>query len=675
MQRLFKNPFILMVFTLAVWCNGLALASIPNDVSLAKAVDLYYQGSFEASLAMLNEVVARDPEDHLSRANLVRLLREAGFMDEAMLHLHLLSSDFPGDHRHQLALQSAAYLAAKPDASLSLAHALEAPEANYWRGLALLDLGQTQEAREALERLVASVNFFPLAYATLGEIALSQGDYFSSEAYLLKALAQEPNLTSCFLPLAKASMALDKPQSAIGYLNRAKNITPWDPVIPSLIQEIITAYPEVIPSPKPSERDTFSKDFTVPSVNHWPSNRDKAPEVRIGLVEGTRQVLVKTGDDYRLMKGNRQRLSGEGQTILRIRWNNGLIEVYDEHDILKYKSTAPLKIVYKDPGATTALFDVEYGKGSFWAGKENRSYRGVIEFLPTTNGITIVNNLNMEEYLYSVVPSEVSARWPQAVLEAQAIAARTYAFARLGKNPKRGFDLHGSVASQAYNGIRTESAATNDAVDATQGIILTYNNRPISAFYSANSGGYSEVSQNVWGMELPYLKTVPDPQLSLGADLLSPDTLTAWLSQRPQTFSNHSQYSARSAYRWTLWLTRDTLERRLADEKLGRIISIVTLGRSQSGRVKQVRFRGEDREIVLPGTVVRTKLGLRSTLFTIEPKLGSDGLPEAFLLTGAGWGHGVGMCQSGAAGMAAAGYTFQEILGHYYPDTVLTSKY
>lgn len=661
----------LIAVILAFFMNGLILAAVPANIGLAQAISLYNQGDFDASLVLLREVVKKDPPDRTARVNLIQLLREAGLMDEAILHLQDLLAEEPNDPQLQSALVSALFLSGRSDGILALSPSPPSPEAEYWKGLAFAAEGDDDKARQILEQLTQTTGFYPLAYAALGEIALRQGDYGAAEAFLQKALVQEPNLTSLFFPLAKVSAALKKPQNAYRYLQRAKGIAPWDPAISLALEELIAAHPEVAPS-SPIIRQAPSQEFLVPTVSHWPQNPDEIPEVSIGLVEKTRQVWIKTGDRFRLMKNKRRKLSGDGQTVLRIQWTPDGLEVYDANNQLRVRSDKPLRLIYKNPGATTALFDVEYGQGSFWSGSEHRAYRGAFLFLPKKNGMTVVNCLNVEEYLYAVVPSEVSPKWPRAVLEAQAIAARTYAYANMGKSPERGFDLYGSVASQAYNGIASENAATNEAVDATKHLILTYNHRPISAFYSANSGGFSETSRNVWGMDLPYLKSIPDPQLTLTAPF-SPASLRSWLSQRPTTYSSHPNYSARSAYRWSLWLSREFIEKSLSDAKIGRIVSVVTLGRSESGRVKYLRFRGEDGELVLPGTVVRSKLGLRSTLFMIEPKLGPDGLPEAFYLTGAGWGHGVGMCQSGAAGMAAAGFSASSILSHYYPGASLTS--
>jgi stage II sporulation protein D len=262
-------------------------------------------------------------------------------------------------------------------------------------------------------------------------------------------------------------------------------------------------------------------------------------------------------------------------------------------------------------------------------------------------------------------------------LEAQAIAARTYALAHIKQYDARGFDLLPTVASQVYSGVGIEKLSSNTAVDATRGKILTYNSKPISAFYSGNNGGFSASSEEIWGIAVPYLQAVPDKMLPSRNEAMGPEELAEWLTSRPETFSSNPQYSGKSQYRWTLWVSRQEIENRLKrGQKLGMITSIALTGRSSSGVVSKVLIKGTAGEYTLSSDSIRSKLGgLRSNMFIIEPKLGSDGQPESFIFYGGGWGHGVGLCQSGAAGMAAGGYKSEEILSHYYPGTELTVLY
>jgi SpoIID/LytB domain protein len=351
------------------------------------------------------------------------------------------------------------------------------------------------------------------------------------------------------------------------------------------------------------------------------------------------------------------------------------VQVVDPSGQVLLQSAGTLRLSYVDPADTTILFDLQYGQGSFWAGNEDRLYRGAIELDPRAEGLTVVNLLSVEEYLYSVLPSEMPSHWPQACLQAQAVAARSYTLANLGRFASRGFDLLGSVASAAYRGLGAETPAVRAAVDATRGLVLTEGGKPLSAFYSANCGGHTDTTLVAWGFPSA-LPAVPDPLQGPRPFPLDPEGLARWLSDRPAAYCAHPEYSAFSANRWQLWVSRQEIERRLANPELGSVLGIAAGGRGQSGRAAEARIRGTTGELTVRRDALRWVLGgLRSNLFVVEPKLGPDGLPEYFLFTGGGWGHGVGLCQSGAAGMAAAGFSAAEILAHYYGGAPLQRVY
>ena len=289
----------------------------------------------------------------------------------------------------------------------------------------------------------------------------------------------------------------------------------------------------------------------------------------------------------------------------------------------------------------------------------------------------MVNQLNLEEYLYSVVPSEIPAYWPEEALTAQAIAARSYTLANMGRFSNRGFDLMGSVRSASYRGAGNEAERTNAAVDASQGQVLTYDGKILNAVYSANSGGHTESGESVWGNPSP-LQAVSDPELSTRTSPLPPEDLARWLAETPASFSSKPGLHSASAYRWRTWVSAEEISARLRSRgtELGQIISLLSKGRGISGRVEKILVRGTLGSSEIRGDAIRSVLGsLRSNLFVSEPLLGSGKLPESFIFSGGGWGHGVGMDQSGAAGMASDGWTAAEILAHYYPGTAIETLY
>ena len=688
------------------------LAPAPPPPTAAEAGRAYQAGDFEGALRLYEALLRLHPEDDQARRDRARVLRQSGRPEEAREQLAILRARRPLDP--SLALQAAetALLADRPEEALRELGALAAAEAGdagvlpggggmdtpgedassedpraealYLRGLALLDLGRRGEAAGALADSLARQAFRPQAWYQAGLLHLERGQRAgagvedtagaeAARAALQRALQQEPNLTQAFHPLALAWLALGEQARAHGLLQRALAARPADPDLAALLERVEVAFPELARE----ERRARAADLAraLPRRGEGvPADRESLPSVRIGLVEKATQLELKPGARFTLSAGSAgARRSGRAGTLLRVRQAEGGLEVLDAAGRRLLRSAAPVLLTLADPAPAvssapaTLLFGVHFGEGSFWAGSEDRSYRGDIELLPRPEGLTAVNRLSIEEYLYSVLPSEMPAGWPAAALRAQAIAARTYTLANLGQYAARGFNLLGSVASAAYRGTGSEASAAREAVDATQGRVLLRDGKPLPTFYSANSGGHTETTEAVWG-GVTSLPAASDLLLPPRPAPLSPDRLARWLAARPPSFSSAPGFSSPSAYRWTQWVPRRELESRLGlEESVGSIRALVTTRPGISGRVREVRIVGTLGERVIRGDALRSRLGgLRSNLFVVEPRLGADGLPEAFLFTGGGWGHGVGLCQSGAAGMAAAGYTAEEILGHYY---------
>lgn len=318
-------------------------------------------------------------------------------------------------------------------------------------------------------------------------------------------------------------------------------------------------------------------------------------------------------------------------------------------------------------------------------------YRGRLRVVPLGDRLQAVNYIGLESYLPSVVGSEMPAQWPLAALRAQAIAARTYAMAQ--RRPGQLFDLQATVASQVYKGVGAETTSTRQAVAQTNGQVLLYRGRLIDAVFHSCSGGNTENSGEIWNRQLPYLTSVPD------FDQVSP--VRNWSKAfEPQ-------------------------ELRRAFVEIDGVTAIEPLVTSTSGRIRQARVTGPGGQLVVSGAELRRRLGLRSTLVrfqplapakpqtiafavapasdavepsTAEPAPGprpSPGfrfrlpppppLPPVAGLSGSvqsaaaptlmaighGFGHGVGMSQWGAYGMALRGKSHAEILRHYYQGAEL----
>jgi len=271
-----------------------------------------------------------------------------------------------------------------------------------------------------------------------------------------------------------------------------------------------------------------------------------------------------------------------------------------------------------------------------------RPYRGVLEMRRTPTGrITVINELDLEEYLYGVLKMEVDPRWPADALKAQAVAARTLALYSVNRFNAEGYDVRATTDSQVYGGVIAEDPRTTGAVDATRGQVLTYDGRPIFAAYHSDSGGYTEASELVWGGRYAYLRAVADPYTP--------------------------------APPWTLRLDLAAFEERLrrAGRALPGVTTVEVADVSPSGRAAAVRITSALGASTLRGTELRTILGaeaLKSTLFTV--RMLRDEQPS-IEFTGRGSGHGVGMSQWGARGQALVGRSYVDILRYYYTGVSL----
>lgn len=329
-------------------------------------------------------------------------------------------------------------------------------------------------------------------------------------------------------------------------------------------------------------------------------------------------------------------------------------------------------------------------------------YRGNLRLDPSEQGYLITNDVLFEQYLYSVVGSEMPATWASEALKAQAVAARTYAVRQL--KPNDSFDICDSPACQAYEGLKAESPASRSAVDATRGIIAVYNGEPIDAVYSANMGGHTAASEDVWTNRISYLRPVNSPFDDVALD-------SSW---------------ARDDYEWNVHIDRGHLLAKLQERGyvISSIEAINVVQDDGHGRATAVQVLGSPKPLTLYRDEIRYALGLKSTTFTVavlEEQWGhkifsSPGLektnpttrspqtpyrrsisfdtvpspyqlhngsvftravliPEQILFRGRGVGHGVGLSQWGAQGMALDGRSYEDILKHYYTgiDLIRTS--
>ena len=331
---------------------------------------------------------------------------------------------------------------------------------------------------------------------------------------------------------------------------------------------------------------------------------------------------------------------------------------------------------YQVPGIPRA-----YGKGDV-----TRNYTGTLLLAPDRNGkIALINSLGAERVLKGVVPAEIYASAPPAALRAQAIAARNEIFSAIGvRNLADPFMLRADVMDQVYGGVDVERRSTSAAVEATRGQVMFHGGHIIEAFYSSNAGGFTESNEHVWDMEpRPYLRgraDLPDDKVPTSwRDGLDTSELEDFLASEAPAYSREAPVSSARLYRWDREVEAKVPAKwlREAGVQIGQLKGAQVLERGRSGRVVRLELIGsKGRHVVERELNVRRLFGgLRSGLFLMELTRDKRGKLTGFRFRGAGFGHGVGMCQTGAAGMAGQGKSHEEILTHYYQGVDLQRLY
>lgn len=345
-------------------------------------------------------------------------------------------------------------------------------------------------------------------------------------------------------------------------------------------------------------------------------------------------------------------------------------------------------------GSPVTLYEVPVGKGYHWEHLETRIYPETILFNLDSNGLlAVINKLPLEKYLQGVVPAEMPPGFPKEALKAQAVAARCEAIAKLGVvHQGDPFDLCSDVHCQVYGGLTKQSKSTNQAVKATKGLIMMHNGEICDAIYGSNCGGHGEDVQKAWGGQpKTYLTGEFDGPKTLAryGPLYRESNVIHWINDNPIAFCNtvrgrfpEALEYTKKYFRWEKTLYQDELGNAIREkikEDIGEILDLIPLSRGSSGRIIQLRIVGKKKEVVIRGELnIRKTLSsntLWSSCFYIKQKDMAKSIPRFFILKGAGFGHGVGMCQTGAAVMALNKIPFHRILKHYYKNIKIQRLY
>lgn len=453
------------------------------------------------------------------------------------------------------------------------------------------------------------------------------------------------------------------------------------------------------------------------------------PTVRVGIIEHAPeayftisapvQLIPEQGDKVQLTPTGKDKwhVALLGSEVQLQNVSNGELHRYSG----KYVRVEPLDSARDKPldqqKSIITVHDVTIGIQFHWQRKEDQDFRGIIEFgRDTENKITVINELPVEEYLCSVISSEMSGTSPISLLRAHTIIARSWLLAQVKNPPHIGFDICADDHCQRYQGTKRMTPVVVQAVKDTRGQVLTYKNEICDARYSKSCGGISENFENVWqDTPYPYLQAIvdapekefktwnakfdgkkttiqnPKSKIKQIPDLKDEKTVREWILTRPPVYCNADPEVLRSLlntydreipdlFRWKVVYPREELEQLIqkkTGEDIGTLLDLVPVKRGVSGRLIALDIVGSKKTIRVGKELkIRSALSpshLYSACFVVDVEKGKDGIPTQFTLLGAGWGHGVGLCQIGAAVMATKGIDYKTILFHYYPGTKVTT--
>ncbi len=432
------------------------------------------------------------------------------------------------------------------------------------------------------------------------------------------------------------------------------------------------------------------------------------PKIKVGIMHQS-EITFRLKGNY-ILEQNGKTYSGEHQVMI----NNNQI-VFDD-----IRATTLNFIPQNNSIDTFFLDDVTIGIQFHWERKEQQQFKGELHFIIENKLITAINNVLLEDYLVSVISSEMNANSGLELLKAHAIISRSWLIAQVLKNEKLAvnyqniyqqegeyirwydredhvnFDVCADDHCQRYQGItRQSSPKVKQAIEATYGVVLMYDNQVCDARFSKCCGGVTEIFENVWEpVPHHYLQAFSDNETALLPDLTSEKNAKSFIEASPNAFCNTNDSAILSQvlnnydqetpdfYRWKISYTQQELSQLIAEKRgidFGDIMDLIPLERGLSGRITRMKIVGS-KQVMVVGKELEirktlSKSHLYSSAFVVEKEYKNGDIPSLFRLRGSGWGHGVGLCQIGAAVMGAKGYDFKAILNHYFRGATLNQYY
>jgi SpoIID/LytB domain protein len=431
---------------------------------------------------------------------------------------------------------------------------------------------------------------------------------------------------------------------------------------------------------------------------------DKEPLLRVGIIlpeDKQNSLSLKISDLHStsILVNNSQTVPVSDNEI-EISVNETGIELKGHRGV---EPVANLKFFQNSDTGYILVEPVIAGRGFHWAKYISVKLPYTLEIKIVDGSLVLINELPLESYLACVATSEMGAECPEASIEAQTIIARSWMLANVEqKHIHLGFDVCNDDCCQRYQGVNNLTTQSKAGALNTRGQVLIYNNEICDTRYSKSCGGVMEKFESLWeNKPLPYMQNILDSEEKLSVDLTKEQEMKKWVNSVPRTFCSPHYIPENKLkkylgnvdeegkyFRWTI----ETSQQELIDninEKLKLnakvVLSLNPLKRAGSGRMLELEIGYIDNNDKIRTIVIEKDYEVRrvlhkmflysSALIIEEISSGNQDYPEGFIFKGAGWGHGAGLCQIGALGMALNGYKTDKIMYHYYPGSELKKIY
>ncbi len=662
--------YILPVFLFAACFLGTLTAGASDEVLAL----LYSEGQVEAAIEWCHKQIDSDTAGKPSYyLNLALLYEENGRIDYAIETLENACKEY-NDKDIWFHLGRLNLLLSNNNKSVEnfRKHLRVNPKnkrAYFYLGLNHEDLGKDSEALRYYRKCLHIDPYFVLPLLRSAHIYIKDNVLDKALGYLQKVEDYDPSIKSVYRDLALVYYKKTDFRNSYKYASKSLNMEPGNKKMQLVRSEsrrnIGEEYFEKEKERLYAERRQITaKVSSVVSV-------EGVPEVKVRLAENVSAVGFKVTGRSVVYSDNKPVVTLKKDTIYRLAENRESLLLSGPESQILAVLDKPALIIPDSEKNLIGIFGLKQGSGSYWAKTSDNFYRGKILIRLVAGRLDVINIVNLEEYLYGVVPSEVSSDWPQAALAAQAVVARTRAWESLGTHKKQGYDFCNTVHCQVYLGVSKEKASTNHAVDRTRGEILSFTGEPIEIYYSSNCGGHTQSSSLFMG--------VKDSDKNLGYSFpLTPLANYSWVTHEPETFCQLDKVN-RSRFRWQRIYTKEELEEELQNSFpfLGQLNSIRVLKIDNSSHIEELLIKGSKNtyKIISEYRIRKVIDNLRSSMFRLEVKRADTGVAEYYIFWGGGFGHGRGLCQYGAKGMAEKGYPYSQILSHYFPYANLEKLY